>query len=348
MASVPAASAFLRAFAVLLFAVTWLGHARAQDGCGTSGRPWVSLTLVGTNWPRGFAEQVLGDLRAGLTSRGIDTCPDDSGPRSEPPLATVRVAAAEPTSVAVSVEVRDAVTEKRVSRDVDLARVPADGRAFAIAIAVDELVWASWAEIALAKTRRSAPHPVKPPPPEVVAGVARELPQRDERNALLVLRFAAEHYGGGQTQLGADLGALLPLATRLTLDLDAGFRQGLRVSAPDGRVLSSAIGGSAALRYAVLHAPAGDAGVALGAHLAVTRFRGAAGAPAHDAELSGLTAFARLGAFGSLRLGGAFYLDATAGAGAPLRALEATDDGEVVTGVSGVEVFGALGLGVAL
>ena len=74
--------------------------------------------------------------------------------------ATVRVASSDQTSVAVSVEVRDAVTEKRVSRDVDLTRVPADGRAFAIALAVDELVWASWAEIALAKSQR----PAKPPP----------------------------------------------------------------------------------------------------------------------------------------------------------------------------------------
>jgi hypothetical protein len=113
-------------------------------------------------------------------------------------------------------------------------------------------------------------------------------------------------------------------------------------------VLSSAIGGGAALRLALLHGATGDAGFALGAHLAATRFRGAAGAPAHDAELSGLTAFARLGAFGSLRLGGPLVLDAMAGAGAPLRALEATDDGNVVTGVSGVEVFGAVGLGVAL
>ena len=348
MQHVPAVSAFLRALSILLLAVTWVGQARAEDSCGTTSRPWVSLTFAGATLPPGFEAQVLGDLRAGLTNRGIDTCPGDTGPRSEPPLATVRVAAAEPTSVAVSVEVRDAVTEKRVSRDVDLTRVPPDGRAFALAIAVDELVWASWAEIALAKTRRSAPHPEKAPPPEVVKGVERELPQRDEPNAVLVLRFAAEHYGGGQTHLGADLGALLPLATRLTLDLSAGFRQGLRVSAPDGRVLSSDIGGGVMLRFAVLHAVAGDAGVACGARLAATRFRGSAGAPTHDAELSSLTAFARLGAFGSLRLGSVLFLDATAGAGAPLRALEATDDGQVVTGVSGLELYGTLGVGVAL
>jgi hypothetical protein len=132
------------------------------------------------------------------------------------------------------------------------------------------------------------------------------------------------------------------------LDLGAGFRQGLRVSAPDGRVLSSAIGAGAALRFAALHATAADAGVVAGAHVAVTRLRGAAGSSANDAEVSGLTVFARLGAFASLRLGGAFHLDATAGVGAPLRALEATDDGHVVTGVSGLEVFGALGIAVEL
>jgi len=286
-------------------------------------------------------------LRAGLTERGIDACAGESGPASEPPLATVRVVASDQTSVAVSVEVRDAVTEKRVSRDVDLARVPPDGRAFAIAIAVDELVWASWAEIALAKTRRPTPHEAKAPPREVVEGVAHELPQSDRRSEL-ALRFAAEHYGGGQTHLGADLAALLPLVPRLVLDLGAGFRQGLRVSAPDGRVLSSAIGAGAALRFALLHATAADAGVLGGARIAVTRFRGAAGSGANDAEVAGPTLFARLGAFASVRLTGPLHLDAVAGAGAPLRALEATDDGHVVTGVSGLELFGALGLGVEL
>jgi hypothetical protein len=348
MERVPAVSALSRALSLVLFAVTWAGTVRAEASCGSPGRPWVSLTFQGGSWPKGFASQVLADLRAGLTNRGIDACADASGPRTEPPLASVVVASADQTSVAVSVEVRDAVTEKRVSRDVDLTRVPADGRAFAIAIAVDELVWASWAEIALAKAHRTAPEAAKPAPREVVEGVARELPRSNRAPSELVLRFAAEHYGGGQTHLGADLAAILPLVPRLALDLGAGFRQGLRVSAPDGRVLSSAIGAGAALRFAALHAAAADAGVSAGARFAVTRLRGAAGSSADDAELSGLTIFARLGAFASLRLGGAFHLDLTAGLGAPLSALEATDDGHVVTGVSGLEAFGALGVAVEL
>ncbi len=345
MDAVPSRAALARALLLALLGVTLALPALARPACGDSSRPWVSLAFSEADWPRGFSGKVLGDLRAGLTSRGIDACPEGRGP-TEPPLATVRIAKLDRKSVAVSVEIRDAVTEKRVSRDVDLAPVPPDGRAFAIAIAVDELVWASWAEIALAKSRRpkrSAARPARPPPPpEVVLGVEEELPEGGRASELAV-RFAGEHYLGGQTHLGADAATLLPLSERFTLDLGAGIRQGLRVSAPDGSVLSSAIGLGASLRFALLHTPAADVGFLLGGRAAVARFRGAAGPGAEQAELSGLTAFARLGAFTSLRLGGPFRLDASVGGGVPIRALEATDDGQVVTGVSGIELFAQLG-----
>jgi len=332
-----------------LLILTWAGRSEAEPACAASGRPWVSLSFSAGAWPRGFADKVLGDLRAGLTNRGIDACADGTGPSKEAPLATVHIASVDKKSVAVSVEVRDAVTEKRVSRDVDLERVPPDGRAFAIAIAVDELVWASWAEIALAKSRRpkqAAPRASKPPPREVVEGVEKALPS--ERSSELALRFAGEHYLGGQTLFGADAATLLPLSERFTLDLGAGIRQGLRVAAPDGHVLSSAIGLGGSVRLALFRAPAADVGMSLGSRIAVTRFRGAAGAGAEQAELSGLTAYARVGAFTSLHLGGTFRLDAAIGGGAPLRALEASDGGRVVTGVSGMELFLSLGLTVEL
>jgi hypothetical protein len=346
MDAVPSRMALTRALLLALLGVTFAIPSQAQAACGEVGRPWVSLAFSEADWPRGFSGKVLGDLRAGLTSRGIDACPHDAGPSTEPPLATVRIAKLDGKSVAVSVEIRDAVTEKRVARDVDLARVPPDGRAFAIAIAVDELVWASWAEIALAKSRRAtkrAASPSRPsPPPEVVEGVEQELPS-EGRPSELAVRFAGEHYLGGQTHLGADAATLLPLGERFTLDLGAGIRQGLRVSAPDGSVLSSAIGLGAGLRFAILHAPVADVGFSLGVRAAVARFRGAAAPGAEQSELSGLTAFARLGAFTAVHLGGAFRLDASVGGGLPLRALEATDNGRVVTGVSGIELFALLG-----
>ncbi len=349
MGRVPGLTALSRACSLVLVAVTWAASSSAET-CGANARPWVSLDFTGRDFSREFEDKVLADLRAGLTERGIDACAGDSGPNAAPPLATVAVASENERSVAVSVEVRDAVTEKRVSRDIDLTRVPPDGRAFAVAIAVDELVWASWAEIALAKrnARGAAPRPSKPPPPEVEAGVERELPQANGRTSELLLRFAAERYLGGQTQLGGDLGTLLPLGERLTLELDAGLRQGLAVSAPDGRVLASALGIGAGLRLSLVHTAAAEVGPSLGARLTVTRLRGAASPSASDGEVSGLTAYGRLGVWSSLRLGGALHLDVALGAGAPLRALEATDAGRDVTGASGMELFGELGVGVEL
>jgi hypothetical protein len=341
--------AVARALLLALLGIAWTAPARAQSTCGSPERPWVSLTFAEANWPLGFASRVLGDLRAGLTSRGIDACPDETGPNNEPPLATVRIAALEKKSVVLTVEIRDAVTAKRVSRDIDLAAVPADGRAFAIAIAIDELVWASWAEVALARKSRkqttSAPRPA--PPPEVVKGVESELPSSGPASKLGV-RFAMEHYLGGQTLLGADAATILPLGERFALDLDAGGRVGLDADAPHGDVHSSSIGFGASGRFAFVHTSFADVGVALGVRAAVVRFRGTAAPGAQGEELSGLTVYGRGGAFTGLRLAGPVSLDAGFGAGAPFRALEATDAGQVVSGVSGAEFYAQLGFTVEL
>lgn len=340
--------AVARAILLALLGSVWSPGAVAAGTCGSARRPWVSLTFAGGAWPSGFADKVLGDLRAGLDARGIDACPDETGPSSEKPLATVRVAALDRKSVAVTVEIRDAVTAKRVSRDLDLTLVPSDGRAFAIAIAVDELVWASWAEIALArKSRQGAANAGRPPPPEVVEGVESELPASGPAPKLGV-RFAVEHYLGGQTLLGADAATLLPLGARFALNFEAGGRVGLRAQAPHGDVLSSAVGFGAGGRYAFVRTGFADVGLNLGLRAAVVRFRGAAAPGADAAELSGLTLYARGGAFAALHLGGPFGLDAALGAGAPLRALEATDAGQVVSGVSGAEFFAQLGFTVEL
>lgn len=336
--------ALARAILLALLGIAWPSRAHAEPACGSASRPWVSLGFAEGNWTPGFADKVLGDLRAGLTNRGIDACPDDSGPKSEPPLATVRVAPLDKRTVAVTVEIRDAVTAKRVSRDVDLTTVPADGRAFAIAIAIDELVWASWAEIALARKsrKRAAAQPRPAPPPEVVEGIESELPSSGPAPKL-GLRFATEHYLGGVTLLGADAATVLPLGERFALDFDAGGRVGLGADAPHGDVHSSSIGFFAGGRYALVHTSFAEVGVLAGLRASVVRFRGSAAPGAEGAELSGLTLFARGGAIAGLRLGGPFALDGGFGVGAPLRALEATDTGAVVTGVSGAELFAQLG-----
>ncbi len=88
-----------------------------------------------------------------------------------PPLATIQVSW-HPDAVALTVEVHDAVTAKRVSRDVALEGVPRDGQPLTVALEADELLRASWAELEL----RTAPPPAVPAPPEVTRIVHEALP----------------------------------------------------------------------------------------------------------------------------------------------------------------------------
>ncbi len=64
---------------------------------------------------------------------------------------------------AVILEIDDALTNKRVRREVDLGDVPASGRPRALALAAAELLRASWAELALPPPR-ATPAPVAPAP----------------------------------------------------------------------------------------------------------------------------------------------------------------------------------------
>ncbi len=324
----------------LLAGLVAFAACRDARACGEAGRPWVSVAFSAPGWPEGFAERVLGDLRAGLKNRGIETC-GDADPAVGAPIATVRVTSSSGKSVVVAVEIRDALTEKRVSRDIDLARVPEDGRAFAVAIAVDELVWASWAEIALTGHRERAPRAA---PPEVVRGVERAMPRRDTPSLRLGALFVASRYGGGQRELGADASFVFPLPARLGLGVALGLRQGREVDASHGRVQESALGLGADLRFLPLRTQRVELGLSLGPRASLVRFSGRADAAARGSELTGLVLFARAKVIAGVRLLGPLWLEAGFGAGAPLRALEATDAGQVVSGVSGLELTASGGL----
>jgi hypothetical protein len=89
--------------------------------------------------------EVRKDLAAELGPRGYGVCTNRA---AEGELAAeIWLSMAEPTLV--SIQIDDLVTGKRVWRDVPLTRIPAGGKALAIAIAADELLRASWAELDL-------------------------------------------------------------------------------------------------------------------------------------------------------------------------------------------------------
>jgi hypothetical protein len=324
----------------MLLAMVAAARTAQAEPCGNASRPWVSVTFAEGPWTDRFEQAVVGDLAAGLRRRDIDACPEGAGP-SQAPVAAVRLMLRNGTTVGVAVEVSDAVTEKRVSRELDLRSVPPDGQAFAIALATDELVWASWAELAL---KRKKPAAQLTAPPQVIAGVEDALPEplRRARPTRVGLRAAAERFLGGQTHVGGDAVVLLPLASRFQLDVAAGYRRGLDVEAPHGSVISHAAALAGNLRYLLLRVRPAELGAVLGARTAWVRFEGRAAGADQAEQLDGVVFYARAGLASALELGAGTWLELGAMSGLPLRGLEATDTGSVVAGVSGVEFAGSL------
>ena len=308
------------------------------DAPGASSGPWVRVAVAGPS-PE-FARRVLEDLHAGLAGSRVGACAEDVAGR--PPLAVVRVAPSASETSRYSIDVSDAVTRKRLARDVDLGRVPSDGRAFAIAVAAEELLRASWAELDLRERKRDRPSPARAgaetspssSPPPVAPGNA------------LGARFALEHYTHGQTQFGGDVCWSRALAPSLGVTLGLGLRKGLDTDAEHGSVQSSAIAAELALEPQLVSGGAFSLNAVFALRGAQASYRGVAVDGAIARAQVGYALFAR-GGFSLVATPGAGVLARTGiGAGAPLRSFSAADAGERVTGMGGLELFANTGVAV--
>jgi hypothetical protein len=309
--------------------------------CGESDRPWVELQFEGEGWDARLQQNIRADLAAGLRLRGLLVCGPEK-PGLEAPLASVQLSAAELNRVAVEIEVHDALTNKYVLREVDTRNVPGDARGLTLAAAAEELLRASWAELAL----EDAPPPAREPPVEVTNAVRPVDPLR--RNAHAVgLRFSAEYHAGGQTQFGPDAWFDLWLNEYVAVELSFGYRHGLDEPAENGTIESQAVVFGTDLFMAF----AGRSsqlllGTRLGMQFAAFEFSGRAneGSVGNDRAGFGLTARAALVL--RLTLGNLADLRLEAGPGVSIRAVEALDEDEDVTGTGGVQAHGELGFGV--
>ncbi len=282
-------------------------------------------------------------LRAELATRHIALCetPDAGAP---PPIAIVSMSLAADTAT-VRVEVHDRVTAKIVSRDVSLAGVPDDTRALTVALAGDELLRASWAELAL----QSSPTPKEPPPAEVLAVVRAELPVAHAKppRAALGLAGAMDVFVGSATStlLGADLVGEVWIVPRVRVEARFGVRSGLKQSGPDGDVATSTLGGKLGGSVSVT-TPDRPLGLDVTARLGVMRasfvptaYTSATATPASDVAVT-----VEATADGWLKLGTALRLVATVGPAIVLRPVRVTDGATVIGGIDGAGVTAALGL----
>lgn len=142
--------------------------ARADGACPLSDRPTLELLLEVEPPDLAIAENLAGHLAAELRIRGIDLCARPPAPR--PPIARVRlhVEHTAPGPVQATIQIEDAITNKRLERTIDLTSIPVDGRPLAVASSTDELLRASWVELAVT----DAPAPAMAPPAAVLRAVA--------------------------------------------------------------------------------------------------------------------------------------------------------------------------------
>jgi hypothetical protein len=315
--------------------------AAAQPSCAGDG-PWVLLQVGVDGWSEAQRASVLSDLAHTLAGQGIAACSADAHPAAGP-LATlaVQLSPDDAAKATVDIEVRDAVTRKRVRRDVDLSRIPDDGRAAAIAIESDELLRASWAEVALDTARaRQAQEQARP---QVVGSVQQVMAPRAEGGGAGA-RAAVEHYFGGATLIGADGIGRLQLSPRAALEIAGTLRFGPSVAAPHGQVSARAAGGALSLLFRLAGGPRASLAAGAGVSASWLEFRAEAAPGAEGTTYGNLLAVARLRLLGRLALGRSLRGTAGVDGGFALRGLEATDAGEVVASARGVTVGATLGL----
>jgi hypothetical protein len=224
--------------------------AAGADECGDPTFPWIRLDfgiepLLGLS-----ASEVTAQLRAGLASRRIGVCVGMQRDRA-PPLATLVFSPSDNGGVGLTVEVQDAITAKRVGRDVDWRSTPPDGRALALAVEADELLRATWAELAM----RDAPAPRSVVPPAVRRTVASSIAptsgDHHEARGVIALRGAVERFTGGVTFLGGDLRSEYWFASRWGVTLSMGYRVAPSVESPLGQVSANAPHGGFGPTFAI-------------------------------------------------------------------------------------------------
>jgi hypothetical protein len=352
-----------RGWPALVFLVAFLaGHtcvglagARAQDAAprelGSTSTACTAERFVtlrtSPSLDAALMAEVRTDLATELEPRGIAVCDPGSGERAPEVVVHVR-----PVDDVLVIELDDRVTHKRVARDLSLRAIPANGQALAVAIAIDELLRASWAELALQRASSG----------EADAASGERVPRfTDTRTVNARGARSARHR---RFDLGAALGYAhtrddfdaFTLSLRAALwpwqsgwaELRVIAIESLAASSRYGDVVARGVGGSLTLggcsaRERRLFGCGG-----LRSELDLLLFRGVRPELA-DArkQASAVISVSAVGLF-ALELSSELYLFAELALGAVTTGARATDGERTLMGVTGLLVGTQLGLGVAL
>lgn len=294
------------------------------------------------------------DLAAALASQGIEVCRDPSSDREA--LSKVerrasmlaRIVVTLERDDALRIEIDDALTKKHVARDVALQRSDDNAQALVIAVAVDELLRATWAELSF-----TSKYPER----------AAQYPEAREKNGggfsfayRLGVAPVVDVYWEASMFVGAD--AVVGMTIQPWFEL--AFAAGPRISPKKSIVLMSfpgqpgnanvraqAIFGSWTAAFPALRLNHWTLGPEATFALGYAWFQGDAQDPKRNGSHDALVAQLSGGLFLRWEFGRAF-LTAGTRLGAPLGALEVTDGVQRIGGLVGPVSSTRIGLGVSL
>jgi len=327
----------LAATVVLAARLTFGGEALT---CPAGNQSWVLLVTEANENPA-LARKLLEHLRTELRPRGIAVC-SSAGTTATAPLGTIRITRPSSNTVAIRVSVEDAVTDKEVSRRIDLGTLPPDAHPLTIALGAAELLRASWAEITL----KDAPSPARPVPPAVrqtVSDAVRPTPDQGR----LGVSLAGEEFEGRLRLGGLDGRLVLHVVERWSLTARVGVRYAQPVNGADGKIQANAwVAGLGTVAELTPPGSRASVGVLGRVDLAGIHFMAEPRGRATGASASGTAVMAGCGITGSVLVSTSVQLEAEIGAGGVVRGVSATDGGRKVVGASGVWVGASTGVGI--
>ena len=312
----------------------------AKDECDREANH-VDITFIGI-WAEDVRLAVLADLSAGLQPKQLSVC--STGQSSERTLAMLTLH--KKSKNLVRIEVADALTNKDVARDILLQSESDGSAALIVAVAADELLRATWAELSFReKPPEVEPEVIDEPQTEPEPQVTPEPPVYVLPSHRLGARAAVDVYFGGNTLWGGDLSYGSHFADRVEWDVWIGPRVGSSKSESDlGKIESSAIALGLSTQYPLLRTRAFSFGPLVSLQGMRLWFRGIAPDQGTAASHQGWALTARGGASMRVQLGH-MYVSLVEQLGYPIVGIEVTDGEQVVGGVSGLEWSSACSVG---
>jgi hypothetical protein len=395
-------SALIRSFRVAVLALVLLASGRAEAG---PPRPVVRIVFSGgadaPSWFDGFAAH----MQSELALRGIDVAVvrafGEAGPRSSGE-SSAAAAGADAELVVDAPSALRPVLRFSVApgaggssdtgsgghvRQVNLSRVPSDGRALALAVAADELMRSTWSRAVPAERSSSRAEEgdakargndggkgtneenasdagkkgaVAASDADDGAGVdaasardsneaaaGRRIP--NAKRSSIGVAAALEAFTAGQTQIGADLRWAVYLLPRLDLEVRGGFRSIARRETTHGSVDGSAIVGGGALAFHIVDGSLASLLVVGRAELWRASYAGQARDATVDASAGAALGFVvGAGPRGRLMVTRSLALDGEVLAGFSPMATTANDGGSSVVSTNGAALMTSLGLSLGL